>query len=171
MSDFDKKHHHKTDKKDKSKMVSKVENLRTMLRDASAILEDTKSVFTISRHDMPTNTQTAIIALNTILDNNNGSIERKGFGNIQISDRLSSKYITDKSEMVAILAIPDVIKNGIIIGHVENHKKRGYSTVTFGAKINIDEKDAHMAVSVKTTNKNFYTAHRVLLPNGKYLEI
>ena len=141
------------------------------MRNASNLLEPTKSVFTLAKRDMPSNTQIAITALKARLASNNGNVERKDFGYVHVSSRLSSKYVTDKTEAVAILAIPDVIKRDVVISKVDDHKNRGYATITFGAKVNIDGKDAHMAVSVKQTSKNFYTAHRILLPNGKSLEL
>ncbi len=65
-----------------------------------------------------------------------------------------------------ILAAPMVIKNGIKIFYEENHKGRGFSCITFGAPITIDGKRGNMAVVIIETDKNRYSAHRVLLPDG-----
>ena len=161
----------KKDVKSKAKGVFESVQIKAELRDASQLLEPTKSVFIISQKDIPSNSKAAIKAVEKRLEGNGGNVERQGFGKVQVSDRLSAKYVNGKTEAVAILAIPDVIRRGIVISKVDNHKGRDYPTITFGAKVTIEGKDAHMAVTVKQTSKNFYTAHRVLLPNGESLEL
>jgi len=161
----------KKDAKSKAVDVAETISIKTKLLNASKLLEPTKSVFTISQQDMPKNSEAAIKVLNKRLEGNGGHVERQGFGKVQINGRLSASYVTDKSEVVAILAIPDVIRRGLVISTVSNHKNRGYPSITFGAKVTIAGRDAHMAVSVKQTSKNFYSAHRVLLPNGESLEL
>lgn len=97
-------------------------------------------------------------------------VERSGFGTIVLDEkRLNSSldYLQPgDTEVAAYAALARVLKRGIEISGHENHKGRGYSTVTIAAPIEIDGARGNMAVVVKQTSKNFYKMHRVLAPDG-----
>lgn len=109
-----------------------------------------------------TDFQTAVRSLKFQLQKSGGVVTRKGFGDVQVSSRLfdAKKYLVGQDDVEAIAAIPAVIKKGKVIAEHENHKGRGYGTVTFAAKIKIGKKVAIMGVVVKKTTGNFYAVHR-----------
>jgi len=49
---------------------------------------------------------------------------------------------------IAFAAVPDVLRNGVIIDYAENHKGRGYDSVIFAAPINISGNRHYMATVV-----------------------
>ncbi len=116
-----------------------------------------------------TDFKTAVTSLKVQLQKSGGVVTRKGFGDIQVSSRLldAKKYLEGQDDVEAIAAIPAVIKKGKVIAEHENHKGRGYSTVTFAGKIKIGDKVAIMGVVVKHTTKHFYDVHRVFTLDDK----
>lgn len=107
-------------------------------------------------------------------DNGNAVITRPNFGDVSVGTKDIQKgfrYLNDDSEYVAVLAVPDIIKNGVEIHSNENHKNRNYSTVTFAAPVTINGVTGNMAVVVKNTDKNKYKMHRILTPDGNVFEI
>ncbi|MDR1138311.1 MAG: hypothetical protein LBK70_00320 [Clostridiales bacterium] len=117
-----------------------------------------------------TDRRVAVTALKAKLAKDDGFVERKGF-KVQVGKRITPKYVHSNADAMTIMAIPAVIKNGEIIYQNDDHKLRNYGTVTFGAKVVFNGKEGIMAVSAKITEGNFYTAHRVLKPNGEIFEI
>jgi hypothetical protein len=76
------------------------------------------------------------------------------------------RYLKKDGEYIAFFAVPQVIKNGIIIQENQDHKNRFYGTITFAAPVILNGERGNMAVIVKKTSKNRYKTHRILLPNG-----
>ena len=96
-------------------------------------------------------------------------IEREGFGKIlvgenEIKDALS--YIHDDAGFAAFKALPKVIKRGIILDVDQNHKGKGFTTVTIAAPVVINGVRGNMGVIIKQTGKLRYKTHAVLMPDG-----
>lgn len=97
------------------------------------------------------------------------SVNRQGFGNIEISvSHLSNalRYAKTEGEAVAFFVAHYVLKHGAIISFVENHKNRGLDTITIAAPVELNGIRGNMAIVVKTAEKNRYKAHRILTPDG-----
>ena len=108
-----------------------------------------------------------------ILHEQGDKIYRQGFGEVVIGKNQYKKalaYLKTYDEIISFAAVPKVIKTGIKIGEHLNHKDRGYSTTTFGAKIKLNGQIASIAVVVKQTNRNYYKVHRVLMSDDSVLE-
>ncbi len=131
-------------------------------------LKKKKSVATITGK-AATDFKTAVTHLKLTLEKSGGVVTRKGFGDIQVSSRLldAKKYLDGQDDVVAIAAIPAVLQKGVVVGEHPNHKGRGYSTITFAAKIQVGKKTALMGVVVKKTTGNFYDVHRVFTVDEK----
>lgn len=96
-------------------------------------------------------------------------VDRQGFGIIEIGEPQVEKsldYINTDAEYAAFQAVHRVLKRGKEISGHDNHKNRGYSSITFAAPIEINGIRGNMAVIVKQTGKNKYHTHRVLMPDG-----
>ena len=105
-----------------------------------------------------------------IYDNRRQGVEKAGFGFIEMNKEQIDKglkYVNTDAEYAAFFAVPYVLRKGIKIGVHNNHKDRFYDTVTFAAPVTINGTRTNVAVVVKTTGKNTYKAHRVMLPDGK----
>ena len=106
-------------------------------------------------------------------DNKNIIVTRKGFGDVSVGAkdiRSGLRYLNTDAEYVAVLAIPSVITEGTEIDRHNNHKNRGYNTITFAAPVEINGVRGNMAVTIKETNKYKYKMHRILLPDGSMFE-
>lgn len=79
----------------------------------------------------------------------------------------SLNYLQTEAEAAAYQAISRVLKRGLDISSHENHKDRGYETVTIAAPIILNDERANLAVVVKRTKGNRYKVHRVLTPSGE----
>lgn len=107
-------------------------------------------------------------------DNGNAVIIRPNFGDVSVGIKDIQKgfrYLNTDSEYAAVLAVPDIIKNGVEIHSNNNHKNRNYSTFTFAAPVTINGVTGNMAVVVKNTDKYKYKMHRILMPDGTVFEI
>ena len=71
---------------------------------------------------------------------------------------------------MAVAAIPQVLKRGIVAGEHADHKYRGFQTVTFAAPVEINGMRGNMAVVVKQESRNVYKTHRILMPDGSTFE-
>ncbi len=108
-----------------------------------------------------------------VLHAQDNKIYRQGFGEVVIGKNQYKKalaYLKTHDEIISFAAVPKVIETGVKIGEHLNHKDRGYSTTTFGAKIRLNGQSASIAVVVKQTNKNYYKVHRVLMSDDSVLE-
>ena len=97
-------------------------------------------------------------------------VQREGVGEIILdSKRISNslRYLKSDGELAAYAALPDVLKNGIIIYNNPNHKNRNYSTYTIGARVVINDTPGNMGVVIRfDKGKNYYKIHRILMPDG-----
>lgn len=98
-------------------------------------------------------------------------ISRDGYGEIVLDHKrilkALNKYVHSDAEIAAFSSIPSVLKDGIEIGIHENHKGRGYGSTTFGAPISLNGEIVFVGATVKETDKNRYSVHRVLMTDGK----
>lgn len=96
-------------------------------------------------------------------------VERAKFGTVEIDKKQFNKgmnYVKTTEEYAAMKAIPYVIKQGIDISGHEDHKGRGFSTITFAAQVKLNGIVGDMGVVVKKTGSYKYKAHRILMPDG-----
>ena len=101
-------------------------------------------------------------------------ISVQGLGDVEFGLDLVNevfKYLNTNEERSAILAIPNVLKRGILVGAHRNHKYRGYKTLTIGGPVKIGGTRYNMGVVVRETKGLRYDMHRILLPNGAVIEI
>ena len=108
------------------------------------------------------------------------TIQRKGFGQVAFTRKRINQgfnYMPGKKGSkgrnaigqaltTACVAAPEVVMNGVQIGHHSDHKGTGVQTWTFAGPVEIDGKRGIMAVVVRKTNQNYYKVHRILTPNG-----
>ena len=100
-------------------------------------------------------------------------VDRQNFGRIEFDEKridISFDYLNTPGEYAAILAVPRVLKRGIIVGQHASHKYRGFPTVTFAAPVEINGVRGNMAVVVKQESRNVYKTHRILMPDGSAFE-
>ena len=96
-------------------------------------------------------------------------VDRQGFGVIEIGEkqiRTSLNYLDEDAEIATLLSIPKVLKRGIDISGHENHKERGYPSITIAAPVEVNGKVGNVAAVVKQVGKNKYHTHRILMPDG-----
>jgi len=96
-------------------------------------------------------------------------VDRNGFGVIEFGEKqidTSLEYTNTPAEVAAFLAVPRILKRGIEINRHDDHKSRGFSTVTFAGPVEINGKKGNMAVVVKRLGRNLYKTHRILMPDG-----
>ena len=96
-------------------------------------------------------------------------VDRQGYGTIYFSPKdieYGLNYSDTLEEQIAIAAIPQVLKRGIVIGEHGNHKLREKATITFGAPVILNDTRVNVAVVVEKRGNRYYT-HRVVLPDGR----
>jgi len=101
-------------------------------------------------------------------------VDNPDIGVIEFDEKLlnrSLNYIQTDAEAAAYQAIPQVLKRGIPLSGHEDHKGRGYETVTIAAPVELNGKRGNMAVVVMKTKGNRYKVHRILTPEGKAFEL
>ena len=97
-------------------------------------------------------------------------VDHPNIGVIEFDEKLlnrSLNYIQTDAEAAAYQAIPQVLKRGIEISGHDDHKKRGYETLTIAAPVELNGKRGNMAVVVMRTKGNRYKVHRILTPEGE----
>lgn len=95
-------------------------------------------------------------------------VDRKGFGFISLEEEFinrSLNYLNTEAEYAAFDVLPQVLKNGMELRDNE-HKGRGYNTVTFAAPVVINGKPGIVGAVVAKTKGNRYKTHRILMPDG-----
>lgn len=73
-------------------------------------------------------------------ENYEGKVEREGVGMVLLDERSvkdSIAHCIGRTKAVAFAAVPDIIKEGVIIDRQENWKGRGYGSVTFAAPVEL----------------------------------
>lgn len=105
-------------------------------------------------------------------------LEKKGFefdvpgvGHIELSKSNIKRglgYIgaKDRPTIAAIVALPDVLTKGMVIGRHYNHKENGFPSVTIGAPVVVNGVRGNMGVVITQTKGNHYKTHRIIMPDG-----
>ena len=109
------------------------------------------------------------------------NVNKIAYGNPNLADKVLSGIRTAKAQVQTALSSPytnnrtgvqmtyaQLITEGTEIDRHNNHKNRGYNTITFAAPVEINGVRGNMAVTIKETNK--YKMHRILLPDGSMFE-
>lgn len=76
-----------------------------------------------------------------------------------------------KHRRLAFAVVPQVLAKGIEIGNHPKHKGRDYDTVTFAAPLEINGQRGNLAVVVRKEGKNYYKAHRLVMPDGTHFGV
>jgi hypothetical protein len=101
------------------------------------------------------------------LDKYNGEVERKGLGIVILNERGvkdSMAHGIGSTKSAAFAAVPDIIKNGIIIDRQANWKGRGYDSYIIAAPIKISNKGyVGIVVVTKKASSNRFYLHEVAL--------
>ena len=80
-------------------------------------------------------------------------------------------YLFDPGEKAALLAVPKVIKKGIVVDDHLKHKARSVDSITFTAPVEINDVRGNVGVVVqRLRGTNRFKTLRILLPNGKAFE-
>ena len=95
-------------------------------------------------------------------------VEREDLGTIDLSDKQINqalKYLKTYEENAVFFAVPKVIKTGIVISETNNHKGRGYETITIAAPVILNRKRFNVGVVLKRTKGLRYKMHRIVAVN------
>lgn len=95
-------------------------------------------------------------------------VERQGFGTIWFEKddiNYGLNYADTPEEKAALALLPKILKRGIEIGRLGNHKLRQKETLTFAAPAEVNGTRVNMAAVVTVRNGRYYT-HRIVLPDG-----
>lgn len=102
-------------------------------------------------------------------DNYDGKVERKGLGTVILDKRGvkdSLSHGIGRNKAAAFAAVPDIIRNGVLIDQKENWKNRKYDSYTIAAPIEIAG-EGFVGVAIVTrghgTNTNKFYLHEVVL--------
>lgn len=100
-------------------------------------------------------------------DNFGGSVVREGLGEVLLNERSVRDSISHgigRAKSVAFAAVPNIIKDGIVIDTQTDWKNRGYDSATIAAPVSIGDKDYAGIVVVKRGNgSNRFYLHEVFL--------
>ena len=149
--------------------------IREQLREHQSELNEMPPVGKASTSDYAgLDTRTAREKLVRELKKTGYQVDRPGFGVIQFDEREINNSLNYKEKdpsaedarRTGFLVLKDVLKRGIEISGHENHKGRGYETLTIAAPVEINGQRGNMAVVVKQTKGNQYKVHRILTPDG-----
>ena len=155
--------------------VDEQAGVRGQLRDHQDELNRMEPVGEVNTQDYAgLDTRTAREKLVRELKKTGYQVDRPGFGVIQfgeneINNSLSYREKDAASEdarRTGFLLLKNVLKRGIEISGHDNHKGRGYDTLTIAAPVEINGQRGNMAVIVKQTKGNRYKVHRILTPTG-----
>ncbi len=133
-------------------------------------IKGTKVVAVIHEGSITKDKEAAKAALKGKMARTKGVVKRADMGEIDVLCDINeaAKYLTTAAEISSIMAVPSVIKNGIIIDEHDNHKGRNTQTVTIAARVVVAGRQGIMGVVLKKESKRYKT-HRVLTPEGTTL--
>jgi len=100
-------------------------------------------------------------------------VDRQNYGKIIFDKKRIAKgleYVKSDADYAALYAVQYVLKRGIEIDRHSNHKDRGYSTITFAAPVILNGVRGNVGVTVREEGKNYYRAHRILMPDGSVMQ-
>ena len=96
-----------------------------------------------------------------------GSVERPGFGDVILDKRSVKDDVShgmNRQKAASFMAVPYIIRDGVVIDEQENWKGRGYNSVTFAAPITIDkERFIGIAIVKRRPSNNRFYLHTVML--------
>ena len=109
-----------------------------------------------------------------LFDSIRGIVTRKGFGDVEITQRSVKDDLSHgigPAKAAVIPAIPAIIQNGKQIDFQEGWKGRGYDGYVFAAPVMMDGKPVYVAAVVKRSSKNRFYLHEVVDSNGNIIKI
>ena len=102
----------------------------------------------------------------------NGAITREGLGEVLLDNRAVKddfSHGVNREKIASFVAVPHIIKDGVIIDEQENWKDRNYDSLTIAAPISIgNEKYMGIAIIKRRPTTNRFYLHTVLAE--KYLQ-
>ena len=149
----------------------KNDSVEEQLRENQYLIQDMDPVADITYNVV--NKQRARLDAHDIFREAGYKVDRQGFGIIEIGENQlsdSTRYLNNPAEFAAWMCIPKVLKRGRVISGHENHKNRGYPSITIAAPVVINGKRGDVAVVVQQKGKNKYYVHRILMPDGSRFE-
>ena len=149
----------------------KNDSVEEQLRENQYLIQDMDPVADITYNVV--NKQRARLDASDIFREAGYKVYWQGFGIIEIGENQlsdSTRYLNTLAEFAAWMCVPKVLKRGRVISGHENHKDRGYPTITIAAPVVINGKRGDVAVVVQQKGKNKYHVHRILMPNGSRFE-
>ena len=104
-----------------------------------------------------------------------GSVIRNGFGEISFNEYgvggMLNHRPLNRTKMVSLIAVPDVIKNGRIISDTENWKGRGYRSIVFAAPVIIGDSKVYVAAIVNQNPDGKFYLNECVDSEGNYIRI
>ena len=149
----------------------KNDSVEEQLRENQYLIQDMDPVADITYNVV--NKQRARLDASDIFREAGYKVDRQGFGIIEIGEKQlsdSTRYLNNPAEFAAWMCVPKVLKRGRVISGHENHKDRGYPSITIAAPVVINGKRGDVAVVVQQKGKNKYHVHRILMPDGSRFE-
>ncbi|MDR1926317.1 MAG: relaxase domain-containing protein, partial [Endomicrobium sp.] len=150
----------------KSDQIHKVESKYIDNLDKNIkVLMEMKSVASIGKNEFKDSGKKLTDKITEFYNDIGGYVERENFGTVRLSKGSVKDSIMhghrneDRSIKInAFKAVPEVIKNGVIINKELNWKDRGYNTYLIAAPISIEKREYIAEVIVKETHndKKFY---------------
>ena len=153
---------------DKAKYDPETAGIKDQIRNAGELLDKMDVVFSGNVPNRFDSKSQAKVWANNELKRYGYRVDRQGFCVIEFAQKDiygAIEHLTSAEEIVAIVAVPRVIKRGIQIGEHGNHKLREKHTVTFAAPVVLNGIRGNMAVVVNMKNKKYYV-HRIIMPDG-----
>jgi len=88
-------------------------------------------------------------------DSTSNSVHNEELGDINLTRsgaRDDIAHGVGRLKAITFAAVPDVLKNGVIIHYSENHKERGYDSAVFAAPVNIGGNRYYVAAVVNRSH-------------------
>lgn len=102
-------------------------------------------------------------------------VVRAGFGDVSLGEYgiggIMNHRPLNRSKMVSLAAVPDVIKNGRQIAYEPNWKDRGYETFTFAAPVTVNGTEVYVAAVVNRKPDNKFYLSEMVDSQGNYVRI
>ena len=145
--------------------------IKEQIKQNSQMLNSMNPVIAIQNEGKQNRSKTA--QLNAIMEDftkKGFNVDREDFGIISFDKDLineSLNYLNTNAEFAAFYTLHKVLKQGVVLQESHNnHKSRGYDTVTIAAPVIINGVRGNVAIVVKKTKGNRHKTHRILMPDG-----
>ena len=160
---------------EKTENVDKDElSIKEQLKSNLSLLNDMKVIASIDDSKTFNSKQDVIEWVLMKIKDTGNKVHRKGTGEIILDEKRIKKglsYLKTNEERLAFALVPQVLVEGIEIGSHPKHKGRAYDTITFAAPVAINGQRGNLAVVVRKEGKNYYKAHRIVMPDGSQFVI